>query len=242
MGLAPLAAGAAAAVILLSAAPASAAPAASPGQTADLYVSISNKSDAVAGQRVSYQVVVRNRGPLPAVRVQIDFTTTAPLSSIEYTIGNGHCYRSPQETACLFYSTLPPGHTATATITGIMPHKIAQDTVVTNRVVVASSTPLANPRDDTATDVYRMDVPRAVVKPVASPTPSIDPSGKLAKITNTASKWMGYSSRAVRWTFIILGAGIAWFAIGLLLRRRRRLKLGDDEVDFEEDEPDPVNG
>src|SRR5262245_60894614 len=72
------------AAVLVAAAPAQAQPPAT-----DLTISVTNKADAHPGQPITYEVVVRNNGPVAASRVQFDFTTTTPLTSVRYTIGNG---------------------------------------------------------------------------------------------------------------------------------------------------------
>lgn len=197
----------------------------------DLSVKLSNKADAVPGKRVNYQVLVHNGGPRAAAGVQIDFITTAPLASVTYSIRNGHCYRSPTETACIFYPALKPGANATATISGIMPKKIPRGTTVTNKVTLASNTPLVNTTDDRASDVYQIGIPRTATAPV--PSPSASAGSKLVKITDTASRVFDYSKRAVTITFAVLAVALVWFVIGLYLRRRARLARGDfgDELD-----------
>src|SRR5690242_13529949 len=64
----------------------------------DLSVKLATKAAPVPGKRVTYQVVVTNKGSNPATRVQTDFTTSTPLSNVTYSIKNGHCYRSAKET------------------------------------------------------------------------------------------------------------------------------------------------
>jgi hypothetical protein len=66
-----------------------------------------------------------------------------------------------------------------------------------------------------------------VTAPILPPSPSINPTSNLAKFTNTAAKVTDYTSHAVLWTFIILGAAAIWFAIGLALHHRRRVADAD---------------
>ena len=79
---------------LLAAAPAYAA------STTDLTVKLTNSVDAVAGKRVTYRVVVTNRGPSKAKGVMITFVTSAKLGSVKYKISNGQCFLSPKRVHC----------------------------------------------------------------------------------------------------------------------------------------------
>lgn len=205
---------------LLAAAPAYAA------STTDLTVSLKNPVDAVAGKRVTYSIVVTNRGPSKAKGVEIDFATSAKLGSVKYKISNGHCYRSPKEVPCHWYGSLTKGKSFSVSISGIMPKKMAKGTAVSNSVVVDSTTKRVNTSNDKATDNYRLGIPR-VTAPILPPSPSINPTSNLAKFTNTAAKVTDYTSHAVLWTFIILGAAAIWFAIGLALHHRRRVADAD---------------
>ena len=47
---------------------------------------------------------------------------------------------------------------------------------------------------------------------------------KITQITDTASHWLGYSKPALKLTLAVLSAAAVWFAIGLYLRRRQRLR------------------
>lgn len=200
--------------------------------SADLGVKLTNKPDAVPGKRVTYQVTVTNNGKAPANRVQVDFTTTAALSNVSYSISNGHCYRSAKETACLFYAALKPGRSARVSISGVMPKNLKKGTPVTNRVSAKSSTKLTNTGDDHASDYYLIGVPRIV--PVVNPSPTANAGSKITQIADTASHWLGYSKQALQLTFAVLGAAAVWFAIGLYMRRRQRLARGDDGEEIED--------
>jgi uncharacterized repeat protein (TIGR01451 family) len=192
--------------------------------SADLTVKLENKVDAVPGKRIDYKVTVHNAGTTTASRVQIDFITSAALGSVTYSVRNGHCYRSPKETACVFYAALKPGASATATISGVLP-KLANGTMVNNRVTLASNTHLINTADDKASDNYRVGIPRRLAP--AAPSPSVNSVSKLTKVTNTASKFLDYSKHALTITYFVLGAAALWFAVGLFLRRRARIARGD---------------
>jgi uncharacterized repeat protein (TIGR01451 family) len=202
-----------------------AAPAYAASRT-DLTVSLTNKIDAVAGKRVTYHVVVTNNGPSKAKGVEITFVTSAKLRSVKYKISNGHCTRGAKKIPCHWYSSLAKGKSFTLTISGVMPKKMATGTSVTNSVVVDSRTKRVDTGNDKATDNYRLGVPR-VIAPVLAPSPSINPSGNLAKFTNTAAKVADYSSHVMLWSFIILGAAAIWFVIGLALHHRRRVADAD---------------
>ncbi len=199
--------------------------------SADLSVRLENKTDAVPGKRINYRVTVHNAGKTAASRVQIDFITSAALSSVTYSIKNGHCYRSPKETACVFYAALKPGASVSATISGVMPKKLTKGAAVSNRVTLASNTHLINTVDDRASDNYRIGIPRVLATPSASASVSSD--SKLLKVTKTASRVLDYSKHALTITFFVLGAAFIWFGVGLALRRRARLARGDygDDLD-----------
>jgi len=211
---------------LLAAAPAYAA------STTDLTVKLTNSVDAVAGKRVTYRVVVTNRGPSKAKGVMITFVTSAKLGSVRYKISNGQCFLSPKKVHCHEYPSLAKGKSFTVSISGVMPKKMAEGAAVTNSVVVDSRTKRVHTGNDKATDNYRLGVPR-VTAPVLVPSPSINPSGKLAKFTNTAAKVADYSSHVMLWTFIVLGAAAIWFVIGLALHHRRRVA----DADFDRNDP-----
>jgi|GEM_PF-7076700 len=200
--------------------------------TTDLKVSLTNKVDAVAGKRVTYRIVVTNMGPSKAKGVEIKFATSAKLRSIKYKISNGYCSRSPKKVLCHRYSSLRKGKSFSVTVSGVMPKKMARGTAVTNSVVVDSRTKRVNTGNDRATDNYRLGIP-PVTAPVLAPSPSINPTGNLAKFTNTAAKVANYSSHVMVWTFIILGAAAIWFAIGLALHHRRRAA----DADFDRNDP-----
>ena len=103
---------------LLAAAPAYAA------STTDLTVALKNPVDAVAGKRVTYSIVVTNRGPSKARGVEIEFATSAKLGSVKYKISNGHCYRSPKEVPCHWYGSLAKGKSFSVSISGVMPPRV----------------------------------------------------------------------------------------------------------------------
>ena len=210
---------------LLAAAPAYAA------STTDLTVKLTNSVDAVAGKRVTYRIVVTNRGPSKAKGVEITFVTSARLGSVKYKISNGHCSRGPKKVPCHWYASLAKGKSFVVSISGVMPKKMAKGTAVTNSVVVDSRTKRVHTGNDKATDNYRLGVSR-VTAPVLAPS-SINPSGNLAKFTNTAAKVVDYSSHVMRWTLIILGAAAIWFVIGLALHHRRRVA----DADFDRNDP-----
>lgn len=212
--------------LLFAAAPAYAA------STTDLTVSLTNKVDAVAGKRVTYHIVVTNQGPSKAKGVEITFATSAKLRSIKYKISNGHCTRSSKKVPCHWYSSLAKGKSFKVTISGLMPKKMAKGTSVTNSVVVDSRTKRVNTGNDKATDNYRLGIPR-ITAPVLAPSPSINPSGNLAKFTNAAAKVADYSSHVMVWTFIILGAAAIWFVLGLALHHWRRAA----DADFDRNDP-----
>lgn len=191
--------------------------------SADLSVAISNKTDAKAGKRVSYKIVVTNHGPSAASRVQFDFTTSAALRSIRYAISSGHCVRGTKEVVCHF-GTLRKGKTGTATISGIMPKKMKTGTAVTNKVVLASTTHLTNPNNDVATDNYQLGVARPL--PVVAASPSPNPHSKIMLIDNAASKAINFSDSALKLSLYALIAAVVWFAVGLTFRYHKRRKAG----------------
>ncbi|HKE65370.1 MAG TPA: hypothetical protein VKB59_12080 [Micromonosporaceae bacterium] len=217
---------------LLGAAPAYAA------SGADLTVSLANEADAVPGEPITYIIGVADKGPSKAAGLSIDFTTSAALTKVTYSIIDGRCHTHAKEVTCRWKSALPVGHHRTITITGVMSSKIAKGTHVTNSVTVHSTTKRINKADDKATDNYVIGVPQ-IAAPVAVPTPSINPTSKLAHLTKTAAKMADYSSHIVFWTLIVLGAAFVWFSVGLALHHRRRAAEADfDANDFHRDDED----
>ncbi len=187
----------------------------------DLSVKLTNAVDAVPGKRVSYLVVVHNNGPKTAQRVQVDFTTTTSMKSVEYKIKNGHCYRSPRETACIFYSGLKKDASASVTISGVISKKLKKGTPVHNRVTLTAGTRLTHTTDDAATDDYRIGIPRVVATPTPAPTPT-KPQSKITQIHDAAESVFGFGHSALVATWAAVGATVLWFGLGLTLRRRHR--------------------
>lgn len=188
----------------------------------DLQVSLRNKAEPVAGKKISYVISIKNAGPAQADHVEIEFKTTAALDKITYSIDDGHCYRSPTQVECLMY-VIKKGKTSTATITGVMPKKIAKGTAVTNTVTITSHTKLIKTADDAASDNYVYGMPKT---PLVSPSASASPVTTIDKATNAAAKVFSFSRSAVTITYIVLGAGILWFIIGLTLRKVSRVRRG----------------
>jgi Domain of unknown function DUF11 len=183
---------------------------------ADLTVALtSNPAAPKPGGRVSYRIEVRNRGPATAAKVQIDFITSAALSSPTAWVSTGRCLRSPLEVACLF-GTLRPGTVARATISGVMPKDLRPGTLVHNSVTVASDTALVNPGNAVA----HADYTTPGGKPSAAPpSPAASPSG-TAPLAQPARP-----GRAISLLWIVLplvGFAAAVLALVLRVRSRRR--------------------
>ena len=211
---------------LFAAAPAYAA------STTDLRVSLTNKVDAVAGKRVTYHIVVTNSGPSKAKGVEITFTTSAKLRAIKYKISNGYCNRSSKKVLASGIRRWRKGKSFTVTISGLMPKKMAKGHRRHQLGRRRQPYEAINLGNDKATDNYNLGISR-VTAPVLAPSPSINPSGNLAKFTNAAAKVADYSSHVMVWTFIILGAAAIWFLIGLALHHRRRAA----DADFDRNDP-----
>lgn len=197
----------------------------------DLTIKLTNAVDAQPGKRVSYLVSMHNNGPRAARRVEIDFTTTTPMRSIEYRIHNGYCYRSPRKTVCAFYNSLKSGATKSVTISGVISKKLRKGTLVHNRVRITSATRLTHTSDDVATDDYRIGIPRAAVTPAPTPPP-VNPRSKIMQIHDAAATVVDFGHSALVVTWAVIGAAALWFALGLTLRRwRRRNERWDDDAD-----------
>lgn len=162
----------------------------------DLSVKLTNAVDAKPGKRVSYLVVVHNNGPRTARRVQIDFTTSTSMRSVEYRITDGHCYRSPKETACIFYRDLKKGAAESVTISGVISKKLRKGTLVHNRVALTTATRLTHTSDDVATDDYRIGIrawsPRR-------PRPPRRPTRKARSHRSTTRPPRSSASATPRW-------------------------------------------
>lgn len=188
----------------------------------DLVVGLSNKTDAKAGKRVSYTITIKNDGPSKARQVKVKFQTSAALRRIKYKIKNGYCDRSPKQIRC-FISSIKKGKTAVVTLSGIMPKKIKKGTPVTNKVSVTSHTHLLNRANDVATDNYQMGVPRTAP---AAPAPAPSSPNKIKQASNAAAKVFSFSESAVGITYVVLGAGVLWFVVGLSIRKISRIRRG----------------
>jgi Domain of unknown function DUF11 len=188
----------------------------------DLVVGLSNKTDAKAGKRVSYTVTIKNEGPSKARQVKLKFKTSAALRRIKYKIKGGYCNRSPKKIEC-FISSIKKGKTAVVTLSGIMPKKIKKGTPVTNKVTVTSHTHLLNRANDVATDNYQMGISRAVV---VAPTPTPSSPNKIDQANSAAAKVFSFSESAVVITYVVLGAGLLWFIVGLSIRKISRIRRG----------------
>jgi len=207
-----------------------ASPASAAKQSADLSVTLTNKT-AKPGHRVSYVVKVTNHGPSSARRVNIDFTTSRTMSNIHFQVASGaRCIPSTKETVCLL-DTIAKGHSRTATISGVISKKLKKGDAVSNKVTVASDTHLVNTANDAATDNYRIGM--KTVAPVVAPAPSASPKSKLAKITSAATDTLNVTSNFLNWSIAVLAAAALWFAIGLTVRavKRRRAARGAEDRD-----------
>jgi hypothetical protein len=211
---------------LLGAAPASAA------SSTDLRVTVTHKGNPEPGQRATYIVVVTNYGPSKANGVDISYATWPPLKSIKYSLSHGHCTHQPRKVNCHLSVALKANTHLTLIVSGITSAKMPVNTRVVNIATVDSTTKRTNTGNDKAVDIYYLGVPK-VAAPIVVPSPSINPSGKLAQLTNTASKVAGASSDIALWTFIVLGAAAMWFVIGLSLHHRRRVA----DADFDRNDP-----
>ncbi len=196
--------------------------------SADLSATLTNKT-AVPGHRVSYVIQVTNHGPSTAQKVQIDFFTSSPLTSVRWSNPTGRCIRSSKETACLF-GTLKVGQSAKATISGVISKKLKKGAPINNRVVLGSDTHLINTANDTVTDNYRIGIATVLPSPAVSPSPAAET--KIQKITHVASKTISVTNTALVWSLVALGAAALWFGVGLTLKARKRRRNPTPEYDL----------
>ena len=92
---------------------------------------------------------------------------------------------------------------------------------------MTSSTTLFNRANDKASDNYQIGIPRVVPKPtVAASAPN-----KIEEFNTATQKVFNLSQGAVRVTWIVLGAAILWFIIGLTWRHRSRARRGISYTD-----------
>ncbi len=198
----------------------------------DLIVTLANKPDAKPGKKITYTIVVRNEGKHAAARVQIVFKTSAGLKHLTYKISKGRCHRGPKRTTCLF-GTVKAGKSATVRLTGTLSKNLKKGHKVTNNVTVASSTKLFNTFDDKATDDYQVGIPKvAPPSPSPSPSPSASSANKIQQVGSATAKVFDLSRSAATFTWVILAAAVAWFAIGLALRHRSRARRGFTNGDY----------
>jgi hypothetical protein len=203
-----------------------AAPAQAATKSTDLRVTLVNKPDAVPGKKITYTIVVHNDGVHAAGRVRIDFKTSAALGKLKYKISKGRCSRSPKETTCLF-GTIPVHKSATVRLTGVISKKLKKGTAVTNTVTVTSTTTLFNRANDKASDNYQIGIPRVV----PAPTVSASAPNKIEEFNTATQKVFNLSQGVVLVTWVVLGAAVLWFIIGLTWRHRSRARRGISYTD-----------
>ena len=156
--------------------------------TSDLAVRLENRVDGVPGKRVTYTVVVTNRGPSPAKGIDISYRTSVSLQNIEAKINLGTCQHTPTTATCHRNRALKPGRSAFFFISGVVPVSEPTGALVNNTVSVRSATTLTNTRDDSATDNYHFGVGSATrTIPPPFVAPSAPPSARASHPANRAA-------------------------------------------------------
>ena len=109
-------------------------------KTADLVVTKTGPTTAIAGNQITYTITVNNNGPDDAVNVQIQDNIPAVLQNVtqdDFNLG-----------------TISAGQTKTVTITGTIPLGTAVGTNIENNATVTSDTPgTITPSDTVSTKV-----------------------------------------------------------------------------------------
>jgi hypothetical protein len=203
-----------------------AAPAQAASKSTDLSVTLTNAPDAGPGEKITYTIVVHNNGGHAARQVRIVFKTTAALRQLKHKTSKGYCYRSPKKSITCLFGTIKIYKSASVKLTGVMPTKLKKGDPVTNTVTVTSSTKLIKRDNDKASDNYQIGIPR-VPKPVVSASAP----NKIQEFNTATQKVFNLSQGAVVATWVVLGAAVLWFIIGLTWRHRSRARRGISYTD-----------
>jgi TolB protein len=122
-----------------------------------------------AGERVSYTVVVENRGPHVALRPKLVGSVSVALGSLDFLSSYGTCTGTVQSARTIVdcaLDDLPPGQLAFVNVDGNLP---AGASTVEHLFNVSGHWVESNPTDNSAKDL-------AVVTPAAIPTPTSTPA------------------------------------------------------------------
>ena len=155
------------------------------GTDADLSVTKSDSPDPVlAGEILTYDVVVANAGPSSAVNVLLEDTLPAGVSFQGYVIanGSGSCSLLPGDLVSCNLNTIHPAQFARVIITVLVDIDVPNGTVLTNTAVASSDTTDPNGANDSASEDTTVNA-RADVS--ITKDASIDTSNPAPRITYT---------------------------------------------------------
>ena len=121
------------------------------GTSADLVVTKTDAPDPVlAGELLTYDIIVTNNGPSSAVNVVLADTLPALVSFQGYTIANGtgSCSLLPADVVSCNLNTIDPAQFARVIITVLVDIAVPDGTILTNTAMVSADTTDPNPGDN----------------------------------------------------------------------------------------------
>ncbi len=114
---------------------------------ADLVVDKSGQTEVVAGETITYTVVITNNGPSTAQSVSLADLVPAGIAGVSFSVkraaGTSSC-----GAVCLL-GDMTAGEVITVTVVGTVNSSVAAGAILTNTATVASPTPDPNPNNNT---------------------------------------------------------------------------------------------
>jgi uncharacterized repeat protein (TIGR01451 family)/fimbrial isopeptide formation D2 family protein len=117
------------------------------GSVVDLTIAKNATASVIAGERVTYTLVITNNGPATATAVSVVDALPTGVSFVSATASNGATCNSG--VSCLL-GDLGVDETVSITIVGIVASDVISGATLVNRAQVASANPDSNPANNTA--------------------------------------------------------------------------------------------
>lgn len=152
------------------------------GETADLRVTTTGPTTAVAGTPITFEVVVQNDGPSDARQVSLTDLLPAGITGVVVTPSGG----TPCSPAACDLGTFPAGASLVLTVTGTVSPSTPAGTVLTQAASVSSPSPDPNgDNNSAATTVTVTTAARLAVAKTVGPDPLVP--GRDATYTVTVT-------------------------------------------------------